>query len=358
MVDRIGRLWKRVRRFRVVLWFVLGLVVLDRAVAARARLWDGYDHHPYRELMARCRESRWDLLVVGGSPAMCALDPAVLAGTPWPDGPLRTAYNLGLPLATAEEVCLAAEYGPAAPPRLLVYGATATDFNNRRVERGAAEHLMTVADFGRAVSGRPASSWRYTRFFVGERLAQAWQLFYHRRGVRRWLADTADGLWPGICPAAAAEARTELAVSTLLRTGLGNCLHQPVTAAVRLDARKAAGQITDNFPFMDDYRVGEAYLACLDRMLAGAAARGVQVVIVDVPVPADLDQRLFPEQFAAYRAALARAATAHGVPVVWATTATVGLTDADFSDLVHLNGNGAARFSGWLRETLAAGVTR
>src|SRR5829696_2517198 len=98
MSERTAGLWKRVRRYRVAIWFTVGLLALDRVVASRARLWDAYDPHPYRELLARCRQQPWDLLVVGGSPAMCGIDPGVLTDIPAVGGPLRTAFNFGLPL--------------------------------------------------------------------------------------------------------------------------------------------------------------------------------------------------------------------------------------------------------------------
>ncbi|HEX4590662.1 MAG TPA: hypothetical protein VH120_12070, partial [Gemmataceae bacterium] len=108
------------------------------------------------------------------------------------------------------------------------------------------------------------------------------------------------------------------------------------------------------FPFMESFRVGSAYLSDLDQMLGTAAGQGTSVLIVDMPVPADLDVRLFPSQFAAYRTALTEIATARAVQVIHATRAAVGLTDADFCDLVHLNGTGAAKLSHWLRTAIAA----
>jgi lysophospholipase L1-like esterase len=75
-------------------------------------------------------------------------------------------------------------------------------------------------------------------------------------------------------------------------------------------------------------------------------------VLFDVPVPADLDGRLYPREYAAYRAALAAVARDHGVPLLYATRETVGLTDADFADMIHLNSDGAARLSAWLRARL------
>jgi hypothetical protein len=345
---------KAVRRHRVLIWLAVALAGLDRVVAVQARRWDAYDPHPYRERLARCHEGRWDLLVVGGSPAMCGIDPAILAGTPWRGERLESAFNLGLPLATAAEVWLAAEHGPQVPPRLLVYGATATDFNDSRVEESGPRQMMSVADLGRAAAARPKSSGWYAWNFASECAARTWQLYYHRRGIRLCLAETADRIWPGVCPAEGAEARHGIHVSTLLRTGNGFTPHPPVTAARRLDAQKAAGVVPERFLFMDRYRVGAAYLASLDRLLAGAARQGVPVLIVDLPVPADLDDRMYPAEFAAYRAALSDVARAHGVQILHATRTAVGLTDADFSDLVHLNGDGAAKMSAWLRTAITA----
>ena len=95
--------------------------------------------HPYRERLVRCREGRWDLLVVGGSPAMCGIDPAVLTGTPWRGEQLKTTFNLGLPLATAAEIWLAAEHGPRVPPKLLVMGRRppiSTKAGRKKADRG------------------------------------------------------------------------------------------------------------------------------------------------------------------------------------------------------------------------------
>jgi hypothetical protein len=77
------------------------------------------------------------------------------------------------------------------------------------------------------------------------------------------------------------------------------------------------------------------------------------VVLVDVPVPADLERR-YPDEFRRYREALAGAARSHGVRVLSATRDAVGLGDEDFGDLIHLNATGAAKFSAWLKKNLTA----
>src|SRR5207244_3120537 len=106
-----------------------------------------------------------DLVIVGGSPTMCGIDPALLVGTPWRCAPVRSAYNLGLPLGTTAEVCHAVEHGLAAAPRLLVYGATATDFNDNRVEPNGARQLMTAADAVRWAAARPGDAGWCARHF-------------------------------------------------------------------------------------------------------------------------------------------------------------------------------------------------
>ena len=153
--------------------------------------------------------------------------------------------------------------------------------------------MMTASDLKLAAVARPRSAAWYAWNFGSERAARIWQLYYHRREFvcvwRKPLSDSCRAF-----PADAAEARRGITVSTALRTGNGFTGHPPVTPAVRLDAQKAAGQVPDSFLFMNRYRVGPAYMACLDRMLVRAARQNVPVLIVDMPVPADLDQRIYP----------------------------------------------------------------
>ena len=133
MRERARNLLKTVRRYRVAIWLLVVLVLLDRAVASRGEAMGCLRSAPIPRRLVRCREGRWDLLVVGGSPAMCGIDPAVMTGTPWRGQRLKTTFNLGLPLATAAEIWLAAEHGPRVPPKLLLM-ALATDFNDSRTE--------------------------------------------------------------------------------------------------------------------------------------------------------------------------------------------------------------------------------
>jgi hypothetical protein len=77
-------------------------------------------------------------------------------------------------------------------------------------------------------------------------------------------------------------------------------------------------------------------------------------VLVDLPVSAELEEGICPRPFAAYRAVLDEVERTRGVRVLRATRGAVGLTDAQFCDLIHLNGEGKARLSAWVRRELTA----
>ncbi len=337
--------------FRVVFFFLLALVALDLLVAAHSRLWREYNPDPYLERLEACRRQPWDLVFVGGSPVMFGVNPAVLSGVAYHGRTLNRVYNLGLPLATASEIDLAVEHDlPGAPPRLLVYGVSATDYNEDRVEPHGPSQLMNVGDLVRWSRGRPEATLWAVRQYGQQRIEGLWNLNFYRYGIRLWAADEAERFFPGFCPETAGLARTGLAGSTALRSNHG---FQTATASPdsRLDCLKAAGKIDSTLCFMENYRI-DGYVRNLQRLMDRAARRSIPLVLVDMPVPADLDQRLYPHEFAEYRAMLAAAAKAHGIRVLYATREAVGLTDADFGDIIHLNSAGAERLSAWLRRQL------
>jgi len=289
-------------------------------------------------------------VVAGASPVMYGVDPGVLSGVRWHGQPLDRVYNLGLVLATASEITLAVEHDIRHPPRLLVYGVSATDFNDNRLEPHGPRQMMSPRDLARWSQDRPDAAVWAVRHYALERLAHLWSLYSYRNGIRLWAADQAERLWPGVCPDAALEAHTNLAVSAQLRSTHG---FQTPTACpeMRLDCLKAAGKIGSSFIFLEKYRLGK-YCRCFDRLLDSADRHGIPVVLVDLPVPADLDQGRYRRDFEVYRSALADRAKARGVRLLSATREAVGLSDADFCDQIHLNSDGAARFSAWLRRQL------
>jgi hypothetical protein len=337
-------------RCRVVLYLLLGLAAVDLAVAANRPVWRAYDPDEYRERLHTCRRGRHDLVLVGGSVVAEGLDPAVLRGLAWRGQPLESPYNLGLPGGTTTEVWHAVEHGLAAPPRLLVYGVTASDLNDHRDEPQGPRQLMTWADLPAWVRDRPGAAWWGPRHFLAERLARLWQLHYYRNAVRLWAADRAERLWPGPFAGAAAEARRGLARGVALRRADGYA-PDAATQARTLVRLKAHGSFGPPFHFLDHYRLG-GHLRYLHRLLDWAEAHGVAVVLVDMPVSADLEVRLHPREFARYRTVLAEVGRQRGVPVLHAGRDDLGLDDTHFADLVHLNARGAAQMSAWLRRQL------
>ena len=322
---------------RVLVYLFLGLAALDVVVQHFADVWRSYEPHPYIDHLQACRQHPWDLVIVGGSPAAYGFDPALLAGMRWHGHSLDRVYNLGLILATSAEVYHATLRALPAPPRLLVYGITASDLNDDRVEPNGPRQLMTVADVLEWCRERPDEAGWCLRHFVDERCQRLWKLYYYRNGIRAWAAAQGQRLWSG----------------DGIDRPLAPLVHINVDSTERLDHLRAQGKVKKAFPFLDNFRIG-SYVGYLHRLLDWGEQNGVTVVLVDLPVSEELEDQICPRPFALYRAALAEVERTRGVRVLRATRPAVGLTDADFADLIHLNGQGKARLSAWVREALTA----
>jgi hypothetical protein len=338
--------------YRVFVYFLLGLAAVDFLVAAHRPVWRAYDPDEYRERLHNCRRRPHDLVLVGGSVVAEGLDPAALRGLCWRGRAVEHPYNLGLPGGTTSEVWHAVEHGLLAPPRLLVYGITASDLNDHRDEPEGPRQLMTWADLPRWVRYRPEAAEWGPRQFLEERISRLWRLYYHRNGIRLWAADQVERLCPGPFAGAAAEARKGLARDAALRSADGYAPDAD-THARALAVLKTQGTSGPPFHFLDRYQLG-GHLRYLRRLFAWAGRRGVAVVLLDMPVSADLEERMHPREFAEYRALLADVGRQDHVPVLHAGRAALGLDDTDFADVVHLNGRGTARLSAWLRRQLEA----
>jgi hypothetical protein len=119
----------------------------------------------------------------------------------------------------------------------------------------------------------------------------------------------------------------------------------------RLDRLKSRGWTGLPFEFLANYRLG-GHFRYVERILDWADAHGSTPILIDMPVSADLEEIHFAPAFQRYRQALRELAANREVQVVWATRQDVGLTNADFADLIHLNAQGSKRFSAWLRGEL------
>lgn len=97
----------------------------------------------------------------------------------------------------------------------------------------------------------------------------------------------------------------------------------------------------------------EAHLAQLER-IAQLQQRGIQVVLLEMPLPPDVatHYQLLQAEFAARVQAIADAAGAAFIPL----DNTIGLNPDDFSDQTHLHIDGAIKFSEWLGLKLASSL--
>jgi hypothetical protein len=337
-------------RWRVILYFLIGLICLDGLLTACRDVWHSYDPDDYRERLDICRQQARDLVVVGGSPVSEGIDPDLLCGVRWHGLPIEHTYNLGLPGATTSEVWHAVKHGLRAPPRVLLYGISASDLNESRYEPHGARSLMDSGDLVEWMTARPDSAEWAARHFIEERAQEIWQLWRYRNALRLWAADRVEEHWPGAFPQAVAEARRNLRKAGALRRGTGFAPDERLREQ-RLDEMRAASRIGPRFHFLENYRIG-GHLDYLHCLLDWADTRQVAVVLVDMPVSADLEEGLHPQAFALFREALGDVALCRHVPVLHAGRRAVGLEDRDFADLIHLNAHGTVRLSAWLRRAL------
>jgi hypothetical protein len=344
-------------RHRTVCLFVVFLVTADWLIGRAADRWESHSPDDYAARVTGCKSRPQDLVILGGSPVAEGFDPAVLAGTGWPGGPLTHAYALGLSGGTTSDFYHAVLRACPTPPRVLVYGITASDVNDARHEPHGPYSLMTPGDVATWVRLRPdAAEWVVRHYALGK-LGQVSSLWRYRHGIRMWAATEGDRLLPGSCPASFSEADELREYADALRGGSG---YAPLRGfrAGNFAAVKAAGKVPAEFPYLNRYRTG-SHLKYLHRLIDWCESNGVSLVLVDMPVTADLEA-MHAAAFAEYRGRLAELEMKRleepqlsGVySVIRATRDEVGLTDAHFADLIHLNPVGARTLSRWVRGRL------
>jgi DNA-binding transcriptional regulator YiaG len=355
LVAGLARIARRAKAFydrhRTVTLFLLGLLVTDWLVGRSAALWEAHSPDDYAARVIGCRSRPQDVVFVGGSPVTEGIDPDQIIGVPWKGVRLARGYALGLPGGTTSDVYHAVLRSCPTPPRVLVYGITASDINDSRHEPHGPYSLMTWGDLAQWVRLRPDSAGWVTRHFVQGEVGKLSNLFRYRHGIRMWAATLADRLAPGCCPESAREANELRDHAAALRSGTG---YAPMQGFVHGNyaAVKAAGGRPAPFPYLAKYRTG-SHLRYLHRLADWCEAREVALVLVDMPTTADLEA-MYPREFAEFRARLAEMERHRGLTVVRAVREAVGLTDAHFADLIHLNAAGAQSLSRWLRGKLEA----
>jgi hypothetical protein len=335
-------------RNRAVVLFVLLLLVGDFGVGLLAPVWERHSPDDYTARLTGCAERPRDLVFVGGSPVAEDIDPEVIAGVVWRGRPLADVYALGLPGGTASDVYYATIRACPTPPRVLVYGATASDLNDDRNEPHGTSALLSPGDAVELMEMRPDAAWWVIRHYLEGKLTKAANIYRYRHGIRMWAALQADGLFPGSCPDAVRQAIEQRDHADDLAGGSGYAPYR-LYAGVTYEQIKAAGKPAPPFSFLTQFRTG-SHLKYVYKLADWCRANGVELVVVDMPATVDLEVRYAPE-FAEYRTRLAAVERASGVIVIRDTRAC-GLTDEQFADLIHLTPAGCRKFSAWLRGKL------
>lgn len=324
------------RRLRGPLRVLLALVALDLVVIATAGTWDRHSPDDYAARVDTCRRVRPDAVFVGGSVVSEGIVPKEIVGARWQGEPLASVYPLGLPGGTTSEFFHAVKACDHRP-RLLVYGITASDLNDSRHEPHGPASLMTAGDTLEWAATRPDSRGWVLRQYAAARLSRAWSLWRYRHGIRMWAASRFDDT---------PEAKELRQYSDALRSDDG---YAPAAGFVeqRYDHVKAVNGTLPPFAFLNRYQTG-SHRTCLHNLIRWANDNAVSLVLVDMPVTADLEGQ-YPQAFAEYRRVLAEEEAANGLTVIRAHRDVVGITDAGFADTIHLNGVGATVLSRWLK---------
>ena len=349
-VTRFRRLWAFASRNRVVLLTALLLVLTDLAVGGFADVWERHSPDEYAAKVAGCAAERRDLVFVGGSPVAEGVDPVRLVGMTWEGKPVESIYAVGLPGGTTTDFYHAVLRACPTPPRVLIYGATASDLNDSRREPHGPHSLMTWGDMGRAVRTCPEAGEWTVRHALQARLGRVANLFQYRHGIRMWAATEAEANIPGSCPASAAEADELREKADDIRAGRGYAPERGFRAG-RYDLVKAAGLAPRDFPFLAKYRTGSTHFKYLHKLIDWCDANGTALMILDMPATADLEA-MYPAEFAEYRARLAEVERERRVTVIRPKRDQTHLTDLHFADLIHMNPIGATVFGWWLEGEL------
>ena len=325
------------KRNRTIVWFLVLLFATDCLVGRGSAVWERHSPDEYALRVETCASERRDTLFLGGSPVAEGIDPDRIAGS---------SYALGLSGGTTSDFYHAVLRGCPTPPRLLVYGITATDLNDSRNEPHGPYSLMTWGDLGQWLRVRPEASEWAVRHFTQAQLGKASNIYRYRHGMKMWAASEANDRIPGSCAESLREGDELRERSETLRTGNGYAPARGYSVG-NYAAVKAAGLAAKELPYLAKYRTG-SHLKYLHKLIDWCEARGVQLVLIDMPVTADLEQ-FHAAAFAEYRGRLVELERDRGVRVIRATREAVDLDDNHFADLIHLNRDGAKKFSDWVK---------
>lgn len=336
-------------RRRVVLACVLTLVLVDVAVRLAQPVWNEYSPDEYAERVNGCARQQRDLVFVGGSPIAEGINPDHLGSITWQGTNVDDVYCVGLSGGTTTDIYFGTRSACPQPPKLLVYGMTASDINDSRHEPHGVHSLLTWNDVQDWRATRPEAAEWVTRHYAKDRALNLWATAQNAHAIRLWGAVRLASVLPSACPETVAEAQRQCRQYLDLTTKRGY-VPTPWFASRQYDQMKAGGWVQPNFEYLARYKTG-SHLKYLERLLDWAEERDVTVVVVDMPTTADLQAR-HPAEFAEYRSRLTEVCQRRGIRLLSADQQSTGLTDNHFADLIHLNRAGSDRLSNWMGDEL------
>jgi hypothetical protein len=118
-----------------------------------------------------------------------------------------------------------------------------------------------------------------------------------------------------------------------------------------VDAR-AYHETVDNF--YSNFEITDVFQRHIEQLAARVRANGGRLVLMQLPNREAYQrevQKLKPKEYAEHLNALKRTSVRAGVPLfIYEAPADLGLSDADFEDYGHMNGEGAKKFTAFLAE--------
>ena len=286
------------------------------------------------------REGCVDIAFVGNSMTRDAIDPRTYTAA---DPDHRSAYNAALDAATPSLLrrWTLEEVQPRLDPATVVLGLSSFDLNdNARIAASALDSYETAALSRDDLFGRLQAP-----------LVEHSDVFRYRNELR----DPAE-VWAGIQRLRAGDRQERLSadgIEGIIGPDGEGLSRRPLqyTGAVSI-------QRLLQTELLNDFRMGGTQIGAADGLITELADRGVEVVLLVLPVTQDYVE-LHPEggaDFQRFLVTARRLAERTGAVLVDAHGWAEG--DAQFADTHHLNGDGALAFSADLPELLAdAGAT-
>lgn len=346
------------RRNRTLVYFVLGFLALDILVGQFSSLWQRHSPDDYTLRIEACKEHARDFVLLGGSPVAEGLNPAAIAGFAHNGITLQDGYTLGMSGGTTSDFYYALLHACPTPPKVLVYGITASDLNDSRGEPHGPHSLLTRGDLAEWVQVRPETCEWAVRHFLYGRVDRVSSLYRFRHAIRMWAAMEADLLMPGCCPETFKEATEQHEYAAAIMAGNGYAPMKGFQVAPFTEFKRigTTGTRFDRLHYLDRFRTG-SHLKYLHKIIDWCETNGVEFVLLDMPVTADLE-RLYVKEFAEFRERLADVEQTRIVKVLRPTRDELQVDDDYFADLIHLNRRGAEKLSAWTKSQLDAAKHR